>query len=489
MNIDPGKIIDLLLYDEKAPLLFNSLLFLILFLFFLPLYIPLRSKVSVRNVALLLFSVYFYYKSSGWYFLLLIATSVAAHYLTLWLHQHALHRSRKVVFVFTICFYLSLLLWYKYANFMGGVMVDLGFKGWSFDDIFLPLGISFYTFELISYTTDVYLSRFKPVNSLRDFLLYISFFPHLVAGPIVRPDELLPQLQEPARIDADHTGKAVFLLISGLLKKAVISDYIGVNFVDRVFDNPALYSSTENILATYGYTLQIYCDFSGYSDMAMGIALFLGFQLPLNFKQPYASFSITEFWRRWHISLSSWLRDYLYIPLGGNRKGPLRQYFNLLLTMLLGGLWHGASWKFVAWGGFHGGMLAIERATSKWRVPLFNYLWFRISGGVLTFHLIAFCWIFFRAADFETASKVISSISQGLNLAMLMKILSAYPQVFLLMLLGYILHFLPSSADRFTERLIVRSPLFLQAFLLLLICYWVYQTKSANVQPFIYFLF
>ena len=489
MIIDSGKIGELFSYNIKEPLLFNSLLFLILFLFFLPLYIPLRKKPGLRNSLLLLFSVYFYYKSSGWYFLLLIATSIAAHYLTLWIYHRGNKPYRKAVFIFSIFFYLVLLLWYKYANFFGNVIHDLGFSGWSFGDIFLPLGISFYTFELISYTSDVYLGKFKPVSSLRDFLLYISFFPHLVAGPIVRPDELLPQLQEPAFIDRNKTGMAVFLLISGLLKKAVISDYIGVNFVDRIFDNPALYSPVENLLGTYGYTLQIYCDFSGYSDMAMGIALMMGFQLPINFRQPYTSLSITEFWRRWHISLSSWLRDYLYIPLGGNRVGKFRQYLNLLTTMLLGGLWHGASWKFVAWGGFHGLMLAMERASAPLRAPFLKQIWFRVAAGVLTFHLVAFCWIFFRAGSFDVAAKVISSISQGLDVTMFYKVFSAYPQVFLLMLLGYFLHFLPSAADRFAESFFIRSPIFLQAILLAFMCYCVYQTKSASVQPFIYFQF
>lgn len=489
MSLDPSKVFDLLRYDEKAPLLFNSMLFLVLFLFFLAVYLPSRKSISVRNVLLLLFSVYFYYKSSGWYFLLLMATSLGAHYLTLWIYRHPAHPRRKAVFVLTILFYLSLLLWYKYAQFFGGIFSNLGFSIGTFDSIFLPLGISFYTFELISYTSDVYLGKFKPVSSVRDFLLYISFFPHLVAGPIVRPDELLPQLQEPSNIDTHKTGSGVFLLLSGLLKKAVISDYIGVNFVDRVFDNPTLYSSAENLLATYGYTLQIYCDFSGYSDMAMGIALFLGFQLPLNFRQPYVSLSITEFWRRWHISLSSWLRDYLYIPLGGNRKGKWRQYIHLMITMLLGGLWHGASWKFVAWGGFHGAILALERASSGWRGAFFKFPWFRVIGGIFTFHLVAFCWIFFRAASFEKAGMVITSIASGPELSMLMKVTTAYPQVFLLMLLGYILHFLPSQTDRFFESLIIRSPWLVQALLLSLMCYWVYQTKSAVVQPFIYFQF
>jgi D-alanyl-lipoteichoic acid acyltransferase DltB (MBOAT superfamily) len=487
--IDLSKIAEQLLYQREAPLLFNSILFLILFIVFLALFIPVRNKIALRNTWLLIFSVYFYYKSSGWYFLLLLGTSFAAHYLTLSIHQNPAAKWRKPLFVFSITLYLALLAWFKYANFLGGAAADLGLGGWQIEDIFLPLGISFYTFELISYTSDVYLGKFKPVSSLRDFLLYISFFPHLVAGPIVRPDELLPQLEEGAESNAEKTGKAVFLILSGLLKKAVISDYIGVNFVDRIFDNPLLYSPTENLMGMYGYTLQIFCDFSGYSDMAMGIALLMGFHLPLNFRQPYQSLSITEFWRRWHISLSSWLRDYLYIPMGGNRRGKFRQYFHLMMTMLLGGLWHGASWKFVAWGGIHGGLLATERATEGWRKKFFHKRWFRILGGIITFHLVAVCWIFFRAQDFETAGNMIMKIASGAEPGMAMRVIGAYPEVFALMFLGYIMQFCPERISLNTEKRIKGASLPVQVLLLVLMCWWVYQTKSAKVQPFIYFQF
>src|SRR5205814_1229922 len=200
-----------------------------------------------------------------------------------------------------------------------------------------------------------------PSKNILDFAFYIMFFPHIVAGPIVRAVNFLPQIHKELYISKEDFGQAIFLIVTGLFKKAVISDYISVNFVDRVFENPILYSGWENLMAVYGYAMQIYCDFSGYSDMAIGIALLLGYRLGINFNQPYQSASITEFWRRWHISLSSWLRDYLYIPLGGNRKGKLRTYVNLLVTMLLGGLWHGASWNFIFWGFLHGAALAIEK--------------------------------------------------------------------------------------------------------------------------------
>ena len=233
-------------------------------------------------------------------------------------------------------------------------------------DIILPVGISFFTFQSLSYTLDLYRNRIRPVERLVDYVFYVSFFPQLVAGPIVRARDFLPQIFRADFVSRAMIGEGLFLIISGLFKKAVISDYISINYVDRIFDNPLLYSGIENLLGVYGYALQIYCDFSGYSDMAIGIALLLGFRFNINFDSPYKSATITEFWRRWHISLSSWLRDYLYISLGGNRKGKLRTYVNLMLTMLLGGLWHGAALQFVLWGALHGVSLAIHKAMMAW---------------------------------------------------------------------------------------------------------------------------
>jgi D-alanyl-lipoteichoic acid acyltransferase DltB (MBOAT superfamily) len=339
-------------------------------------------------------------------------------------------------------------------------------------NIYLPAGISFFVFQTLSYSLDIYRGQIQPVSaemkdfrsfcrSFLDFGFFVTFFPQLLAGPIVRAADFLPQIRKKPSLSNAQMSRALILILSGLVKKTIISDYISVNFVDRVFENPTLYSGLENLLATYGYAMQIYCDFSGYSDMAIGLALLLGFTLPDNFHTPYRSSSIQEFWRRWHISLSSWLRDYLYISLGGNRKGKFFTYFNLMVTMLLGGLWHGASWVFIAWGALHGIALAIDRILSGpnrfWGNPamralvivlmvqvalqvilyqlgasgsitpeqlsilsLANRIFFSIClllsliatavdvfsnrsllgswvGTFLTFHFVAFCWILFRA--------------------------------------------------------------------------------------------
>ena len=349
------RIIDLLTYHPDEPLIFSTGLFLVLFLGFTFIYMLLQRRLYLRLLFVTAFSYYFYYKSSGFYFGLLAVVTLSDYFLAKGI---ARWHSRWLV-TLSLMIDLGLLGYFKYTNFFAGMwaqMVGGNFQPW---DIFLPVGISFFTFQSMSYVIDVYRGDLKPLPSLLDYAFYVSFFPQLVAGPIVRARDFAPQIRKPIEVTSAMFARGCYFIAIGLFKKAVISDYISLNFVDRIFDNPSLYSGVENLLGVYGYTLQIYCDFSGYSDMAIGIALLLGFRFPLNFNAPYRSESITDFWRRWHISLSSWIRDYIYISLGGNRRGKVRQYVNLIITMLLGGLWHGASLNFIAWGGMHGVALAV----------------------------------------------------------------------------------------------------------------------------------
>ena len=287
-------------------------------------------------------------------------------------------------------------------------------------------------------------------------------------------------------------GRGIFLILSGLFKKAIISDYISINFVERIFENPTLYSGVENLMGVYGYALQIYCDFSGYSDMAIGIALLLGFHFNLNFNSPYKSASITEFWRRWHISLSSWLKDYLYISLGGNRKGKIRQYLNLIITMFLGGLWHGASWNFVLWGTFHGVALAMHKiwmTITGRRKGEQSYGWRRVFGIIITFHFVCFCWIFFRNADFQNSMDMLGQIFTTFRPQLFPQLLEGYWKVFALMLLGFLLHFAPDSWENAVCRGVIRLPFAGKAVLMVALIYLVIQMKSSEIQPFIYFQF
>ena len=429
---------------------------------------------------------------------------------------------------------LGLLAYFKYTNFFIGTINEVAGSNITFAKIFLPVGISFFTFQTMSYTIDIYRKRLDPVINILDFGFFVSFFPQLVAGPIVRAVDFLPQIRDKIRVTQDDIGRGLLLICTGLFKKAVISDYISVNFVDRVFENPSLYSGFENLMSIYGYALQIYCDFSGYSDMAIGIGLLLGFRLPINFMAPYQSKSIQEFWRRWHISLSSWLRDYLYISMGGNRKGKKRTYINLMMTMVLGGLWHGASWKFVFWGFMHGIALAIDRLMKDTKafiamkfMDFMDYLdrialerekgivkskdggtrirqiqwfmqgWFSLvismlvylSGIFFTFHFICFCWVFFRAESFAAGWEMINQILTNFQGVIAWQVLSGYKEVFMLMILGYILHFLPNDIDLAFEKRFIASPMFVKSLTLAVIIWMVLQTRSADIQPFIYYQF
>jgi len=358
-----------------------------------------------------------------------------------------------------------------------------------FHDIILPVGISFYTFQSMSYIIDIHRKEPEPAKNLLDYMFFVSFFPQLVAGPILRAADFIPQIYKKLNLTREEVNAALFLIIGGLIKKTFISDYISLNFVDRVFDSPNLYTPLENLMASYGYALQIYCDFSGYSDMAIGIALLLGFKLPENFRTPYKSASITEFWRRWHISLSSWLRDYLYISMGGNRKGKIRTYVNLFLTMLLGGLWHGASWKFVIWGVLHGLALVVERLFKK-RLSLPKNAFVKAIQIIVTFHFVVFAWIFFRARDFSTAFEIIGNIGNvDFDVNKWAIIISGYQNVFLVMLIGYVWHFLPYKWIGLLRTGFDRLPIVLKA-LVLALAYWVvYATATSGPQPFIYFQF
>ena len=487
-----SKIGEVLTYDARQPMIFSSGIFLFLFLGFSAVYALLRNRTTARLLFVTAFSYYFYYKSSGWYFFLLMVVTVSDFLIAHRLERTAGKRQRQGWVFLSLCINLGLLCYFKYTNLFYQWLCPLWGGTFRPLDIFLPVGISFFTFQSLSYTIDVYRRQLPPLRSLLDYAFYVSFFPQLVAGPIVRARDFLPQIRRPLLVTDEMFGRGVFFLMSGLVKKAVISDYISVNFVERVFDNPALYSGLENLMGVYGYALQIYCDFSGYSDMAIGIALLLGFRFPDNFRSPYQSASVTEFWRRWHISLSSWLRDYLYISLGGNRKGRLRTYFNLIMTMLLGGLWHGASLNFVVWGGLHGIALALHKAFRSALHRPKTYVstgWHRVAAVVLTFHFVCFCWIFFRNATFDASLTMIQQILTAFHPELWMQLVQGYWQVFALMAVGYLLHACPDRWQETGTRIVARCPLPVQALLVVLVIYAVIQVKSSDIQPFIYFQF
>ena len=490
-QITTAQVENWLTYNPKEPILFNTALFLGMFLFFYPIYIlTTKAKTLVfRHLYVFAFSLFFYYKSSGIYFCLLLFSGVVDYNIAKLLYEERIQSFRRFYLVMSVILNLSFLGYFKYSNFFLENYNLISGEHFDFVKIILPVGISFYTFQSMSYIIDIYRRELQPTKNVLDYMFFVSFFPQLVAGPIVRASEFIPQIYSKLQLTRQDVNNALFLIIGGLIKKTFISDYISLNFVDRVFDAPKSYSAFENLMASYGYTIQIYCDFSGYSDMAIGIALLMGFKLSVNFRTPYKSASITEFWRRWHISLSTWLRDYLYISLGGNRKGKFRMYFNLFLTMLLGGLWHGASWKFMAWGALHGTQLVIERLFKDYvRLPKNKFTWF--ISVILTFNFVAFCWIFFRAKDFSNAFDIINNISQlQFNIEQWQTIIFGYKNVFTVMAIGYAWHFLPNKISDFMKLIFDKMPIVIKALILALTFWVVYAIETSGPQPFIYFQF
>ena len=390
-------------------MLFPTATFALFFVVVLPLSWFLMPR-GERWRPFMILASFVFYAGWDWRFCFLLGFSILwNHVLAGAIHARPDPGARKTLLLVALAGNLGLLGYFKYYDFfvtsthnlfaLAGVDLPLEARS-----VVLPVGISFYTFMAISYVADVYRGDFTPVG-LGKFAAYLSFFPHLVAGPIVRPGELIPQLESPRDPRYVDTSRAFFLIGTGLFMKVVIANYLAVNIVDEVYGAPNRHSSLEVLVGTYGYAVQIYADFFGYTNMAIGLALLLGFRFPQNFDAPYAAVSIQDFWRRWHMTLSRWLRDYLYIPLGGNRGGRLLTYRNLMLTMLIGGLWHGAGWTFVVWGGIHGTALVVER---RWRerpghVERPSTPWRRTWQRLVTFHVVCFAWIFFRAESFSDA--------------------------------------------------------------------------------------
>jgi alginate O-acetyltransferase complex protein AlgI len=495
-------------YDPAKPFVFTTAAFWIFFLFVLLGYSLVYKKLLIRNVYLFLISLFFYYKAGGLFLFTLIFVTVIDYSCGLLIYKSKRSASRRFFVLLSIISNLGLLGYFKYTGFIISSINEFfgthfrvydllstfsnSLLGTSFDIsyIILPVGISFFTFQSLSYTIDVYRKKMEPVRNIIDFGFYVSFFPHLVAGPIVRASVFIPQIYQEFRLSKHEFSHALYMISKGLIKKIIISNFIAINLVDRIFDAPSIYSGFENLLAIYGYGLQIYCDFSGYTDIAIGVALILGFRLPLNFNSPYKAKSITDFWKRWHISLSQWLRDYLYISLGGNRKGKIRTYINLMITMLLGGLWHGASLKFVIWGGLHGIGLVINKIWDSIFKSRLRTGWIgRIIAVFITFQFVSFCWIFFRAPDMESVKVMLKQIFESFSPGSYVTVLPAYSNALLLMSVAYIIHFLPEKTKESYRGVFIKIPLVAQLAIIMLVAVLLFQMRTTEIMPFIYFRF
>jgi alginate O-acetyltransferase complex protein AlgI len=543
------------LFNADAPLIFTRLYFWGFFLVVLLLYSIVYKRKTLRNTYLWLVSLFFYYKTGGLFLFILVFSTVVDYFIGLAIYYTRQKAGKKAWLALSLTVTLSVLAFFKYdifftetLNTILGTHFQVVNHGASWSNLFMgthfeigkllpPVGISFFTFQTISYSIDVYRGSIKPVTRLTDYGFFVSFFPQLVAGPIVRASQFIPQIYKDYSLTKEEFGLALFMILKGLFKKLVIGDFIAINLIDRVFANPGLYSGFENLMGLFGYSLQVYCDFSGYTDIATGLALLMGFRLPQNFNSPYKARNVGDFWKRWHMSLSSWLKDYLYIPMGGNRGASaftyisltlvlafvvmisgnillipvfagimavtgLIMYFsppvrrsvstniNLMMTMVIGGLWHGASWMFVIWGGLNGlGLIIYKlwRKISPWESS--NHWAINIWKIFLTFTFITFTRIWFRSESMQDASEMIYQIANRFGWAEIPAMLLAYHSAFGIMLLGFTLHWLSGSFKEKAMNLFIATPVYLQAVLSTLVVFVIYQSISASLQPFIYFRF
>jgi len=543
------------LFNESHPLIFTRLNFWIFFIAVLFGYTYVYRKNPLRNIYLLVVSLFFYYKTGGLFFFILLFSIIANYLLGFPIYRSQNTVYRRLMVALSILVNLGVLGFFKYDYFFTETfnqIFNTDFEvithaaKWSnqlfnthfdLDKILPPVGISFFTFQTLSYTLDVYKRKVEPAKSLTDFGFYVSFFPQLVAGPIVRASEFIPQLYKNYSVTPQEFGMGFYMILKGLVKKILIGDFIAVNLIDRVFANPSSYSGFENLTALFGYSVQVYCDFSGYTDIAIGIALLLGFYLPKNFNSPYKAKNVGDFWKRWHMSLSSWLKDYLYIPMGGNRKGSLFTYIslfvilvfiiliarslvlipvflltisliwlltiifptlkrtittniNILLTMLLGGLWHGSSWMFVLWGGLNGLGVIVYKFWRKISPYENSNHWLANTWKIaFTFTFITFTRIWFRGESMQGTYDLLKQITGNFGWSMVPVMALNYWKVLLLMVFAMVIHLLPDRIkEKYRNWFIVR-PLYQQIGICVVVVFIIYQSASASLQPFIYFQF
>ncbi len=603
-------------FNEKQPLLFTQFYFWAFFAIIFAFFCLLHNKLLLRSIFLFFVSLFFYFKTSGLFVLMLIFAIVFNFFIAKKIEKRKTAIKKKIFLSISVIVNLFVLFYFKYAYFFTDIYNNLFTTNnqiinylakWSnhlagthftVEVILLPVGISFFTFQIISYVVDVYRGRLKALTNVFDFGFYVSFFPQLVAGPIVRANVFIPQIYQKFFLTKKQFGIALFWILNGMLKKMILSDYIAVNFIDRVFINPMMYTGFENLMALFGYSLQVYADFSGYTDIAIGVAMLMGFHLPKNFDSPYKATNPGNFWKRWHISLSSWLKDYLYIPMGGNRKATFATYFfiffialiviflantlwvtlsvlilfvvlvlffvfspsarkkistniNLMNTMLLGGLWHGASWNFMIWGGLNGVGILIFKIWRKCAMYqqlgitfllflifyIFNYFFHypalqigtvwtgiilggtlistiyrlitanhtlkyvnRAWGIFLTFIFITFTRLFFRSGSnlnpaeaneiaWNTAKDMVNQIGGKWNFSLIPSIIYEYRNIFLLFFVGMFIHWLPENWKRWYRINFALLPKSLQLIAVVVAVFIIYQFITSDLQAFIYFQF
>ncbi|MEJ6687265.1 MAG: MBOAT family O-acyltransferase [Crocinitomicaceae bacterium] len=551
------RLLQLFSFDETQPLIFTQLDFWIFFLIVLSIFSFIHKYKLTRSIFLFVVSLFFYFKTSGLLVLLLSASIVINYFIGKGVWAALSQNKKKFYVTLSVLFNILTLGYFKYAYFftdsfnemfhtnyetfnvfarMANSFMDSG----SFaDHIVLPVGVSFFTFQSISYVVDIYRKEVAPVKNFFEYAFFVSFFPQLVAGPIVRAKDFIPQIRKPFQLNHNDFSWAIIQIVKGILKKVILADYIAIHFIDKVVDAPEAFPGFISIIAMWGYSLQIYGDFSGYTDIAIGVSRLMGFKLLENFNSPYKAVSVADFWRRWHKSLGSWLRDYLYIPLGGNRGGGIATYIatliilvflifitqwywlafiyvglmllysvlsllfssfkkhihrdlNLLITMVIGGLWHGASENFVIWGAMNGIALILYNHWKK--VSPYEHsqaIYIRVWRIFLTFNFITFTRIWFRLEDDGAPAQMLAQIWNNfeLNQTSLDILMTGFDTALYIMLMGYLLHWLPNKTKLFGEKLFTRMPMYVQSIIVAFILIGVYQAFSDTFKPFVYFQF
>lgn len=455
---------------------FTDLSFWALFIAFLAIFAVLRNTAWLRclqrNAVLLYviaFSLVFFYMANGWFMILLPATALVTWGLVKIMSEEKRNDQRKFLLGFAIVLDLLPLIYFKYSNFY-------------------IIGISFFTFQAISYAVDVYRGKFTEKVTLIEYLFYLSFFPLLLAGPITRAGHFFPQIRVVKNVSSRLLYLGVWLVMLGMIKKCVFADYLA-QYNNWIFDSPMTYSGFECMMGILGYTVQIYCDFSGYSDLSIGIAAMMGIRLRDNFNFPYRSTSVTEFWRRWHISLSTWFRDYFYIPLGGNRRGKFRTYLNNFLTMVLAGVWHGATWMFVLWGAIHGLGLVVNKLC-KGVFPSVHSNWLTKSfSWLLTFVYVTIAWVFFRATSVENACLVLSRSVTDFDIAYFTYFIEARPWWCVFLIIPMLCMLIGERRFVRLQTRFIMMPWIVKLLLFTLAVQVVIQFHTSSVQPFIYYQF
>ncbi|GAB1351074.1 MBOAT family protein [Ignavibacteriales bacterium] len=490
-------VIELLKYNAGNPLLFNSVLFFFLFTIVYLIYTGLEKNLKARNLVLLLFSLYFYYKISGGFLGILLAVGIIDFIVGKYLIKEKSEVKRKILLAVSVTVNVGILVYFKYTFF---IVNEFGLQSSQFFSYFTrelltPVGISYYIFKSLGYILSIYREEIEESEqNLLTYLLYVSFFPTIVAGPISKASNLLPQFNSPTKITRENVSKGIFLLITGTLKKVLIADFIALNFVDRVFENPDLFTSIECLLAGYGAFLQIYFDFSGYTDIVRGMAFLFGFELEENFKKPFLANSVSEFWRRWHITLYTFLSENIFNPLSFalRRIGVYGIYIAILVTFLVSGAWHGANITFIVWGMIHGLCIVFDTAFRNVRkkiVTVINEKFLRVIEILITFHVIAFSFIIFKSPSLESASTFIGKIFSEIKFVHIEKWLGYYLVPFLVMVGGLILALIP---ERFYKSLFIKFASIhwsLKALTFAIVIIFVYQVLGTSTLPFVYIEF